>query len=140
MVVVGAWYWSEGYSERGITSMGKVQDLLAYQKGFDLAMRIFRLVKAFPKEEMYGLSAQIRNSSRSVVVNLTEAYRRRRTHKYFEAKLNDCETELSETQTWLSFALACEYIDQPTFDELNTLTDEVAKLLRYMVNNPDKFM
>jgi len=120
--------------------MGKVHDLLAYQKGFDLAMRIFRTIQGFPKSEQFGLSAQVRDSSRAVVVNLTEAYRRRRSQKYFEAKLNDCETELGETQAWLAFALACEYIEQETFDELNELAEEVARLLRYMANNPGKFM
>ena len=79
--------------------MGRVQDLFAYKKGFDLAMRIFRITQGFPKEERYSMIDQIRRSSRSVVVNLTEAYRRRRTQKYFEAKLNDCETEMCETQT-----------------------------------------
>lgn len=120
--------------------MGRVTDLYAYQKGFDLAMRIFRISKTFPKEETYSLTDQIRRSSRSTVVNLSEAYRRRRTQKYFEAKLNDCETEMDETQTWLRFALACEYIDQSQFDELFALSEEVAKLLGTMYRDSDKFM
>ncbi|HQW87247.1 MAG TPA: four helix bundle protein [Flavobacteriales bacterium] len=73
--------------------MGKVQDLFAYQKGFKLSMAIFHRTKKFPKEEKYSMTDQIRRSSRSVVTNLAEAYRRRRSQKYFEAKLNDCETE-----------------------------------------------
>ena len=92
--------------------MGKVQDLFAYQKGFKLSMAIFHRTKTFPAEEKYSLTDQIRRSSRSVVTNVAEAYRRRRTQKYFEAKLNDCETELCETQVWLEFALACEYLTQ----------------------------
>ncbi len=74
--------------------MGKVQDLFAYKKGFELSMRIFHVSIYFPKEERYSMTSQIRRSSRSVVVNLAEAYRRRRTQKFFEAKLNDCETEM----------------------------------------------
>jgi len=120
--------------------MGRVHDLFAYKKGFDLAMRIFRITQDFPKEERYSMTDQIRRSSRSVVVNLTEAYRRRRTQKYFEAKLNDCETEMCETQTWLEFAKACGYITDEQFKELHDLSDEVARLMHTMASDPGKFM
>ncbi len=43
------------------------RNLLVYQKGFSLAMEIYELIKSFPSEEKYGLSSQIRNSSRSDV-------------------------------------------------------------------------
>lgn len=120
--------------------MGKVQEIYAYQKGFKLSMMIFRRTRKFPVEEKYSLTDQIRRSSRSVVVNLAEAYRRRRTQRYFEAKLNDCETELCETQVWLEFALACEYVTQKEFDEYFKLAEEVGSLLRYMAQNPKKFL
>ncbi len=123
-----------------ITIMGKVQDLFAYKKGLDLSMRIFEVSKAFPKEERYSMTDQVRRSSRSVVVNLSEAYRRRRTKKYFEAKLNDCRTEACETQTWLEFAKACGYITKEQFIELNNLAEEVARLLHKMATDPEKFM
>ncbi|HMC97181.1 MAG TPA: four helix bundle protein [Flavobacteriales bacterium] len=122
------------------TAMGKVQDLFAYKTGFKLSMDIFQRTKRFPKEEQYSMTDQIRRSSRSVVANLAEAYRRRRTLKYFEAKLNDCETELCETQVWLEFALACEYITQKEYDAFNALADEVGSLLNFMARNPKKFI
>lgn len=49
------------------------QELLAYQKSFALAMKIFRISKSFPKEETYSLTDQIRRSSRSVSANISEA-------------------------------------------------------------------
>ena len=58
--------------------MGTIKDLLAYQKGFSLAMEIFEISKRFPKDEKYSLTDQIRRSSRSVCANLAEAYRKRR--------------------------------------------------------------
>ena len=120
--------------------MGRVQDLFAYKKGFDLAMQIWHRTQYLPKEERYSMTDQIRRSSRSVVANLSEAYRRRRTRKYFEAKLNDCETEMCETQTWLEFAKACGYITDEQFTELHGLSDEVARLLHKMVSDPGKCM
>lgn len=65
----------------------KFQDLLAYKKSFDLAMEIFEISKEFPKEEIYSLTNQIRRSSRSVSVNIAEAYRKRVYPKHFISKL-----------------------------------------------------
>ncbi|GGG43108.1 four helix bundle protein [Bizionia arctica] len=106
----------------------KFQDLLAYKKGFDLAMKIFNISKSFPKEETYSLTDQIRRSSRSVCANMAEAYKKRLYQKLFISKLTDSDAENSETQTWLEFALACEYINQETFEELTPDSIEIGKL------------
>jgi four helix bundle protein len=117
----------------------RYQDLLAYQKGFSVAMKIFHLSKSFPKEEKYSLTDQIRRSSRSVCANLAEAYRKRDYPKHFHSKLTDCDAENSETQTWLEFACACEYIDKETFANFTNENIEVGKLINYMILNPYKF-
>ncbi len=117
----------------------KIQDLIAYQKGFKLAMDIYEISKSFPKEETYSLTDQIRRSSRSVCANLSEAYRKRRYPKHFISKLTDCDAENGETQTWLEFAIACKYISLEQFELLNEASLEVAKLLNYMILNPEKF-
>lgn len=72
--------------------------LLAYQKGFSLAMEIFEISKTFPKEETYSLTDQIRRSSRSVCANIAEAYRKRRYERHFVSKLTDSDAKNSETQ------------------------------------------
>lgn len=63
----------------------RFQDLLAYQKSFSLAMKIFNITKQFPKEETYSLTDQIRRSSRSVPVTIAEAYRKRIIRNIFIA-------------------------------------------------------
>ncbi len=110
-----------------------------YQKSFDLAMKIFELSKSFPKEEIYSLTDQIRRSSRSVAINIAEAYAKRRYQKHFISKLTDSDGENLETQGWLQFSLACGYINKGTFDELLSKNLEVGKLIYFMINNPDKF-
>ena len=117
----------------------RFQDLLAYKKSFELAMSIFHCSKSFPIEEKYSLTDQIRRSSRSVSVNIAEATRKRRYVNHFISKLTDSDAENSETQSWLEYALACEYINQETFDHLTSKSLEVGKLLNYMMSNPDKF-
>ena len=113
--------------------------LLAYQKGFDLAMEVFQLSKTFPDSEKFSLVSQIVRSSRSVCSNIAEGYRKRQYEKHFKSKLSDADSENSETQLWLDFALACGYISKEKRLELQSKSEEIGKLINYMMNNPDKF-
>ena len=117
----------------------RFQDLLAYKKSFSLAMKIFEVSKSFPENEKYSLTDQVRRSSRSVTANISESYRKRRYPKNFISKLTDSDAENSETQTWLEFALACKYINQELFNDMFNDSEEVGKLINYMINNPEKF-
>jgi four helix bundle protein len=113
------------------------EDLNVYKKSFDLAMRIFRISKAFPKEERYSLTDQIRRSSRSVCSNIAEAWRKRRYEAALTCKLNDAEGEAAETETWIQFALKCGYVDRNTAIELFKGYEETIAMLVAMINNPN---
>jgi len=115
------------------------KQLKAYQKAFELAMKIFEISKNFPKEERYALIDQIRRSSRSVCANLAEGYRKRLYTKHFIAKLSDADMENTETQVWLDFAVACRYLTLEIKEELYKESLEVGKLLGFMIQHPDKF-
>lgn len=115
------------------------KDLTVYKKAFDLAMEIFGISKRFPKEETYSLTDQIRRSSRSVCANVGEGYRKRRYPKHFISKINDSDSENAETQVWLHFANACEYITKEEFEDLNKKSLEVGRLLNHMIENPGKY-
>jgi four helix bundle protein len=114
-------------------------ELLAYKKSFALAMKIFEITKLFPKEETYSLTDQIRRSSRSVPATIAEAYRKRIYPKHFYSKLTDSDAENWETQVWLAFAFSCKYISENLFEELNSESQEIGKLINYMILNPEKF-
>jgi len=115
------------------------RELIAYQKGFRLAMEIFEISKTFPKEEKYSLTDQIRRSSRSVCANIGEGYRKRQYPAHFISKLSDSDMENSETQVWLDFSLSCEYISVEVHQQLTEKSEEVGRLLSYMIQNPEKF-
>jgi len=99
-------------------------------------MEIFRLSKDFPKEERYSLTDQVRRSSRSVCANITEAWRKRRYPAAFVAKLSDAEGEAAETQTWLQFAVECEYIDREKAKVLYSEYDAILGMLVRMISDP----
>lgn len=116
------------------------RDLQVYARAFQAAMDIFEFTKRFPRDEMFSLTDQIRRSSRSVSMNLAEAWRKRRYQAAFVAKLSDAEAEAAETQTSLEFALACGYLDGQTVERL---TDEYEQLLRMivsMINDPGRWI
>ncbi len=116
------------------------RDLEVYKKAFDASMEIFRLSKSFPKEETYSLTDQIRRSSRSVSANLAEAWRKRRYEGSFISKLSDAEGEAAETQVWLEYAVACEYLDRKIALALYNKYDEILNTIVGMINYSEKWI
>ena len=117
----------------------KFQDLFAYKKSVVLSMQIFEVSKKFPKEETYSLTDQIRRSSRSVSAAIAEAYRKRNYPRHFTSKLTDADAENSETQVWLEYAWRCKYISEEILTDLKLESEEVGKLINFMILNPGKF-
>ena len=114
------------------------RDLDVYCRAFGAAMKIFQLTKGFPGEEKYSLVDQIRRASRSVCANLSEAWRKRRYVAVFRNKITDSMQEASETQCWLEFSRACQYIDQDTFDNLDDEYEQIIAMLNSVEKNADK--
>ena len=102
-------------------------------------MDIFRLSKAFPREEVYSLTDQIRRSSRSVAANIAEGFRKRRYPNMLISKLTDCDAEATETQVWIDFAFDCGYLSRENHEELTRGYEEVGRMLYGMMASPDKF-
>ena len=115
------------------------KDLLAFKKGFDLAMKIYEASKSFPSEEKYSLIDQIRRSSRSTCANIAEGYRKRRYPSHFISKLSDADMENTETQVWIEFAFSCGYISESIKLDWEKASEEIGKLIGFMMSNPEKF-
>lgn len=102
-------------------------------------MEIYEFSKTLPKAERFSLTDQIRRSSRSVTANISEAWGKRKYEKSFVAKLTDSEGEARETQTWLQFSLACNYMNEIQFNNLNTKCNEIIGMLVVMMNHSEKW-
>jgi len=119
--------------------LNSAKDLDVYKKAYNLAMEIFRISKTFPAEERFALTGQIRRSSRSVCLNLREAWAKRRYEAHFVNKLTDCDGENSETDSSLDFARDCGYINDEEHRTLTGLCSEIGRMLGSMINNPTSF-
>ncbi len=120
--------------------INSAKDLEVYRKSYELAMKVFELSKAFPVEERFALTSQVRRSSRSVCLNLREAWAKRRYEAHFISKLTDCDGENSETDSSLDFARDCRYITSEQHVELTALSGEVGRMLGSMIKNPRGFL
>ena len=120
--------------------INSAKDLKVYKAAYELAMRIFEITKRFPSEERFALTSQIRRSSRSVCLNLREAWAKRRYEAHFVSKLTDCDGENSETDSSLDFARDCGYISPQEHSDLTRFCEKVGKMLGSMIRNPGSFL
>lgn len=116
------------------------KELVVYKKAYDLAMRIFEVSKRFPRGEQYALTSQIRRLSRSISMNLREAWAKRRYPAHFVSKLTDCDGETNETDTSLDFAKDCGYLSHEEHSVLTSVCTEIGKMLGSMIQHPDTFL
>ncbi len=102
-------------------------------------MKIFDLSKAFPGEERFSLTDQMRRSSRSVCANIAEAWRKRRYPAHFVSKLSDAESEAEETRVWIEFAFRCGYATKAQAEDLDDRYDNILGQLVRMISEPEQW-
>src|SRR5688572_5239652 len=112
-----------------MSGVRSAKDLIVYKAAYQLAVDIYALSKVFPAEEKFALTSQIRRSSRSVCLNLREAWAKRRYEAHFISKLTDCDGENSETDSSIDFAKDCGYITVEQHHKLSNLSQQVGKML-----------
>jgi four helix bundle protein len=113
------------------------KDLRVYQKAREVSRVVFKLSKAFPREEMYSLTDQVRRAARSVGAQIAEAWGKRRYEKHFVSKLTDADAEQMETQHWVGEALDCGYLSETDAGQLNSGLEEVGRMLNSMMEKAD---
>jgi four helix bundle protein len=103
-------------------------DLTVWQRAIDLTVRIYKLTQKFPKEETYGLTAQLRRASVSVASNIAEG-RGRLNPGEFRQFLGIALGSAFEIQTHLLVAQKLEIGNEKAINEAVVLCDEISKML-----------
>lgn len=116
---------------------GKIQsftDLEAWKRGHALTLEIYRITKLFPKEELFGLTSQIRRSALSITSNIAEGFSRKSPKEkiqfYFIAL-----GSTTELQNQLLLSRDIGYIDNVVFSKIADLTVEVHKMLNGLIKS-----
>lgn len=112
--------------------MKTYRDLMVWQKGMDLVEDTYELTKAFPAEEMYCLTQQIRRCVISIPSNIAEGYGRNHTKDYIRF-LQIASGSLFELQTQIEIALRLKYIDEQAYEPVNSLSIEIEKMLASLI-------
>ena len=97
--------------------------LVAWSKSMDLVQEVYEISKKFPREEIYGLTSQIRRAAVSVPSNIAEGAAGRSTVQ-FRNYLSVAIGSLNELETQLEIALRIGYLNKRVFDEVEALVDE----------------
>jgi len=113
------------------------RDLTVWQKAMQLTVAIYRLTKEFPREEVYGLTSQIRRSAVSVPSNIAEGHGRLNTGEYRQF-LGVARASNFELQTQLEIARALEFGNAKLLDEAESLSHEVGKMLFAILESTNK--
>ncbi len=114
--------------------MKTFRDLLVWQKSMSFVTEIYKVSNAFPKEEVFGLTSQIRRCSVSVPSNISEGFGREGVKDYLRF-LNVAIASLFELQTQLEIAYNLEYIKKEKFDDLYELSREIERMLSSFIRS-----
>ena len=104
------------------------KDLIVWQKAMDLVCLIYEATKAFPKEEIYGLTSQIRRAVLSVPSNIAEGQARKSTAE-FRNFLSIARGSMAELETQLIIASRLNYLEESHLRDIMAVHEEVSKMI-----------
>jgi four helix bundle protein len=108
------------------------RDLLVWQQAMELAVAIYNATRAWPKEELYGLTSQVRRAATSVPANVAEGYGRENLGSY-QQFLRIAQGSLKELETHLLIAERIGIAPRSSIEPLMASSESVGKLLRLLI-------
>jgi four helix bundle protein len=104
------------------------RDLKVWQRAIQMTLAIYRVTTGFPKEELFGLTSQLRRAAVSVPSNIAEGYGRNSRGEYKQF-LGMARGSNLEIQTQLVISVELGYGDAGLLKEADDLSNEVSKML-----------
>ena len=110
------------------------RDLDVWKVAMTLAQESYLLAARFPKDEMYGMSSQIRRAAVSIPANIAEGYGRDQTGSFVQF-LRIAQGSARELETHLILAERIALVDQEAVAPLQELCERVSKMLRSLIRS-----
>jgi four helix bundle protein len=104
------------------------RELVAWQRAMDLVTAVYRISALFPREELYGLTAQVRRAAVSVAANIAEGQGRGAGNE-FAHYLRIARGSVQEVETQLLVAERLGYVSETLLKEALAVADEVSRLI-----------
>ncbi len=105
-----------------------------YQRAIDFAVEIYRISRKFPKDELFGLTSQIRRAVTSISLNIAEGSGNK-SNKEFSRFLDIALRSDYEVMTCLEIAIRLRYCNKEDYDKLLSEADEIAAMIVGFSNN-----
>lgn len=108
------------------------QDLKVWQSGMELAKLCYLLTRSFPKEELFGMTSQIRRAAASIPANIAEGYGRETTGDYIRF-LRIAQGSLKELETHLLLSVEVDICRVDVTQSAQSAAGELGKMLRSLI-------
>ena len=108
------------------------KDLDIWKLGMEIIVDVYNITKAFPKDEVYGLAAQMRRAAVSIPSNIAEGFNRHHNKEYRQflyIALGSC----GELETQIEASLLLQYIDRTVRNEALEKIDHESRMLRNLI-------
>lgn len=116
---------------------GDTSKLIVWQKAHELVLRIYEITKDFPREELFGLTSQIRRAAASIPSNIVEG-KARGSNKEYKRFMLMARGSLEEVKYQLLLVKDLQYIDEKIYQELIGQAKEVGRLLNGLIVSLNK--
>jgi four helix bundle protein len=124
-----------GKSKLNITmSVRNYSELIAWQKAMDLVQAVYKATQSFPREEVYGLTNQIRRAVVSIPSNIAEGQGRKSINEFLH-HLSIAYGSLREVETQILIAGRLNYLPQTEVQQLMNPASEVGRLINGLCNS-----
>ncbi len=110
------------------------KQIVAWQKGYQLSLDVYKATSGFPTSETYGLVSQMRRAAVAVPANIAEGYNRQHRKEYLQF-LSVANGSLAELETYLLLARDLGYLKPETFDGLSQLHKNVARIMHGLLKS-----
>jgi four helix bundle protein len=110
------------------------RDLKVWQEAMTLAVACYELTRAFPREEMYGMTSQIRRASGSIVANIAEGHGRETTASFVHF-LRTAQGSLKELETHLILATRVKLASSDSVEPLPGQCDALGRMVRALTRS-----
>ncbi|MEW6574283.1 MAG: four helix bundle protein [Bacillota bacterium] len=117
-----------------MSAVKSYRDLIVWQKSIDLVQKIYQFTQRFPKEEIYGLTSQIRRAAVSIPANIAEGQSRNSTGE-FKQFLGMAKGSLAELETLLILSEKLTFLERINAEELLNNCEEINKLLNGLLKS-----
>lgn len=108
--------------------------IAAWQKADAMALKIYEITKLFPKDEVHGLTSQLRRAAVSVPANIGEGASRSHKKEYLHF-LHFAKSSLSEVDYYLHLSRRLGYLSEANYEECFLMKEEAAKTLQGLINS-----